>query len=266
LNAELAEGALDAFNFRLVFHLLNIGFTIRVVRGQDATESALILVLRARSHVEGGEKALGVVDDTSLLAHGSLLSFFDVNWWADGFKAIKTAGNLVLQALLNIPWINHALSKIDGTVLLACANSSLDISDGMADDSALGLGGGLEALEGATSLSLGAFLHIESGDEALGVVDSTVLLANSHLASEIDGGIFLLEARFSANVLGVNALLIVICAKGLVGLLGLLKKALSKCATAVFIAHIKLLICEGDCGKGEAHKSEKNFSHLFFIL
>lgn len=101
-SSSLAKRALNReFN---IFNFLNFSDFNRL----KAVKSTSSFLLGASSHVECGDKALGVVDSTVLLAdtHVLRLSNIDINWVF--LKAFKTADSLGLGASLEITSRDHA--------------------------------------------------------------------------------------------------------------------------------------------------------------
>jgi calcineurin-like phosphoesterase len=104
---------------------------------------------------------------------------------------------LILEARLEVTSIYEAFTEIETTVFLANAYIILDLNlEWLSFNS-------LEAVKSASSLLLGASSHVKSCDEALAIVNTTVLLADTNILGNLDSslGTLALEAINRASCL-----------------------------------------------------------------
>ena len=114
---------------------------------------------------------------------------------------------MILETRLEVTSGDEAFTEIDAAVLLASSNIILNLDlEWLSLDT-------LKAVKSASSLLLGASCHIESGDEALAIVNATVLLADTHILSDLDSALdtLALEAVKGTGSLALEARLEVTC-------------------------------------------------------
>jgi calcineurin-like phosphoesterase len=104
---------------------------------------------------------------------------------------------LILDARLEVTSINEAFTEIETTVLLANTYIILDLNlEWLSFNS-------LKAVKSTSSLLLSASSHVKSCDEALAIVNTAVLLADTNILGDLDSslGTLALEAIKRAGCL-----------------------------------------------------------------